>query len=97
MLSGAKHLRLVLGRGERLPVKDEVFQLVLCTHVLESLPTNVAQETVSESRSAMAGGGFLFVATAASDDGYDHAICRWSRWEVTSLRRRRVPRVTNRL
>lgn len=64
-----QRMGLVLGRGERLPVRDAVFQLVLCTHVLESLPPDVAQEIVSESRRAMSGGGFLFVATAASDDG----------------------------
>jgi len=63
-----QRMDLVLGRGERLPVKDEVFQLALCTHVLESLPPNVAQEIIDESRRVMARGGFVFVATAASDD-----------------------------
>ncbi|GEM_PF-3807684 len=59
----------VLGIGERLPIKESAFQLVLCTHVLESLSPDAAVEVVRESHRVTASGGYFFVATAASDDG----------------------------
>ncbi|MSQ15166.1 MAG: class I SAM-dependent methyltransferase [Dehalococcoidia bacterium] len=60
----------VLGIGERLPVKDSTFQLVLCNHVLESLPVDTAGQVVQEIYRVVKPGGYLFVETAASDNGY---------------------------
>lgn len=67
--SAGVRLETALGVAERLAVKSEVFDLVVCTHVLESLPVEVARVAVEEFRRALLPGGFLFLAAAATDDG----------------------------
>ncbi len=73
----------VLGVGGQLPFRDETFDVVLCTQVLEHDPE--PQRTVDEARRVLAEGGVLILSTHGV--WFKHGGADYWRWTDTGLRR----------